>query len=184
MDAHTTIRQATETDAVAVLEIYRWSVENESASFEFEAPSLPEMTQRMATVIEAGLPYLVAQREGTVVGFAYASPYRHRPGYRFTVENTVYVSRSARGSGVGKVLILTLINNCEAMGFRQMLAVIGGSNTEPSIRLHGSCGFEEVGRCRSIGFKHGAWHDVVTMQRALGPGDTSPGLEVAEPIKS
>ena len=170
------VRSAAGEDLPAITEIYGWSVENESASYEDVAPSLETMQRRYLELQSQGFPYLVAVKTGTgqaqnvrpsVVGFAYASPFRARAGYRSTVEDTVYVAPSAQRLGVGHALLSRLIQACSDANFRQILAVVGGSNPGPSIALHTRCGFAEVGRLESIGFKFGEWHDVIILQRSL-----------------
>jgi L-amino acid N-acyltransferase YncA len=131
-------------------------------------------------VLGRGLPYLVAELEGKIAGYAYAVPYRTRPAYRHTVEDSVYVDPSAARRGVGRALLDALVGACTALGHRQMIAVIGDSANAASIRLHEACGFARAGLLPSVGFKHGRWVDSVLMQRALGPGDAvPPGLSEA-----
>ncbi|MCW1840871.1 GNAT family N-acetyltransferase [Prosthecomicrobium hirschii] len=171
-----TIRPAEPGDLPGILAIYALAVETGLASFELAAPDLDEMTRRHAAIVGAGFPYLVAERDGAVLGYSYAGPYRPRPAYRFTVENSVYVAEAARGRGVGRALIAALIEACAARGVRQMVAVIGDSANDASIRLHASAGFEHAGLMRSVGFKFGRWVDSVLMQRPIGAGDaTLPG---------
>lgn len=176
----TRIEPATLADAAAVAEIYAHHVRHGTASFEIEPPSPDEMAARMARVIDAGAPWLVARDgEGAVMGFAYASQFRDRPAYRFACENSVYIRHDRRGEGIGRALLALLIVAAERHGFRQMIAVIG--DAEPaSVRLHKACGFVESGRMRSIGRKAGRWIDTLYMQRALGQGDdTAPPDEPA-----
>lgn len=168
-----TIRPGTEADVPSVQAIYAHHVLNGLASFEIEPPDVDEMRRRRQAVVERGFPYLVAEIGGTVVGYAYAGPYRARPGYRFTCENSIYIRHGMEGRGIGKALLAPLIGGCEAMGMRQMIAVIGDSANLASINLHKSLGFAMAGNLRSVGFKFGRWLDSVFMERALGPGDTS-----------
>ena len=169
------IRPATAADLPAITAIYRQAVEQGTASFELTAPSLQEMTRRFATLSEGGFPYLVACSSGELVGYAYAGPYRPRPAYRFTVENSVYLAPAAQRRGIGKQLLQRLIAECEARGYRQMIAVIGDSQNAGSIGLHRSLGFAPIGTHPNVGFKFGRWLDSVLMQRALGEGaDTVP----------
>jgi len=145
------------------------------ASFELTPPEAAEMARRRNSVLEAGLPYLVAELDGALAGYAYASRYKSRPGYANTVENAVYVTDWAQRRGVGRTLLDALIVSCEAAGKRQMVAIIGDSANAPSIRLHETCGFRRVGTLQNVGFKHGRWLDTVLMQRTLGPGaQTAP----------
>ncbi len=170
---------ATLADAPAVAAIYAHHVAHGTASFETEAPGAEEMAARMAKVLEAGSPWLVARHDGEVVGFAYAAQFRDRPAYGFACENSVYIRHDRRGEGIGRALLALLIVAAERAGFRQMIAVIGGA--EPaSIRLHAALGFAEAGRMQGVGRKHGRWLDTLYMQRALGPGaDEPPGEEPA-----
>jgi phosphinothricin acetyltransferase len=147
------------------------------ASFEEIPPDPAEMDLRRRTVQDAGLPYLVAVSDGQVLGFAYASPYRLRPGYRYTVEDSVYIAPAANGRGVGRTLLAAVIGRAESRGLRQMLAVIGDSANAASIGLHRRLGFRQAGLLPSVGFKVGRWVDSVIMQRALGPGDTELPVE-------
>ena len=173
----TRIEPATLADAAACARIYAHHVRHGTASFETEPPSPDEMAARMARVLDAGSPWLVARtQDGEVVGFAYAAQFRDRPAYRFACENSVYIHHERLGEGTGRALLALLIVAAERVGFRQMIAVIGGA--EPaSIRLHRGCGFVESGRMRSIGRKAGRWLDTLYMQRALGLGDDTPPEE-------
>jgi phosphinothricin acetyltransferase len=144
------------------------------ASFELDPPDVAEMARRYQNVISLGLPYLVSELDGRVAGYAYAAPYRTRPAYRFTVENSIYVHHECAGQGVGAALMPPLIAACEAAGCRQMIAVIGDSENSPSIKLHEKFGFSRVALLPSVGWKFNRWVDSVLMQRALGPGDTAP----------
>ena len=161
-------------DLAAIQAIYAHHVLHGLASFEEVPPDTPELTRRWRAIIDAGLPYLCAADEaGAIVGYAYASPYRPRSAYRFSVEDSVYVAPGAAGRGIGRALLVRLIEICTRLGKRQMIAVIGDSGNTASIGLHRACGFELAGTFRSIGFKHDRWVDSVLMQRALGQGDAS-----------
>jgi phosphinothricin acetyltransferase len=166
----TVYRAATPADVPAITEIYAEAVARGSASFEVVPPDATEMTARMRALHDAGYPYLVALIEGAVAGYGYAGPYRTRPGYRNTVENSIYLAAEARGKGIGGALLRRLVDECTARGFRQMVAVIGDSANIASIRLHKAAGFALVGTLKDVGYKHGRWLDSVLMQRALGPG--------------
>ena len=168
------IRPASAGDIPAITAIYAPNVANGVASFEYDPPDEAEMARRQAAILAGGYPYLVATLDGVVVAYAYASAYRSRPGYRFTVENSVYVSPAAQGKGVGKALVNRLVADCAALCYRQMIAVIGNLGNHGSIALHRACGFTVAGVLPSIGWKHGRWIDSVLMQRALGEGDGSP----------
>ncbi|MEQ8604646.1 MAG: N-acetyltransferase family protein [Marivibrio sp.] len=166
------VRDAVEADLSAITEIYAAEVRTGLASFELEPPPLEEMARRRGDLIAQGFPYLSAELDGRVAGYAYAGPYRPRPAYRFTVENSIYVAAWARRRGVARALLEALIARCEAMGKRQMMAVISGGPA--SVALHVAAGFEHAGRARAVGWKFERWVDVVTMQRALGPGADQP----------
>ncbi len=169
-----TIRPATEADLPAVQAIYAHHVIHGLASFEEEPPTLEEITARWRAVVEKGLPYVVAEVEGEILGYAYAGLYRPRVAYRFTVENSVYVKAGSQGQRVGFAAMTRVIEDCAAKGYRQMIAVIGDSGNTGSIRLHERLGFLRAGLLPSCGWKFGRWVDSVLMHRALGEGDTSP----------
>jgi len=170
------VRDASDADMVAVTQIYATHVLYGLASFEEIPPSLDEMRSRRASVLQLGLPYLVAELDGRVVGYSYATFYRTRPAYRYTVEDSVYVEDGLNGRGIGTTLLTELIARCERGPWRQMLAVIGDSGNAGSIALHRRLGFTPAGSLTSVGFKLGRWVDSVFMQRALGGGDsTLPG---------
>lgn len=164
------IRPATDDDLGAVQSIYAHHVAHGSASFEEEPPSTPELARRRQEVLDAGLPYLVAEIGGRVIGYSHATPYRARAAYRFSVEDSVYVAPDRARLGAGRALLAALIERCERGPWRQMIAVIGDSANVPSIELHRGFGFALIGTLRAVGFKHGRWVDSVLMQRALGPG--------------
>jgi L-amino acid N-acyltransferase YncA len=168
------IRAAIAGDIPSIAAIYAHHVAHGTASFELAAPGMDEMRARFDAIVEAGYPYLVADGvpEG-IVGFAYAGPYRSRPAYRHTVENSVYVKAGEGGRGIGGALLGVLVEACESRGFRQMIAIIGGADNGASIALHAACGFVEAGRLRAVGRKFDHWLDTVLMQRALGDGDSS-----------
>lgn len=169
------IRDATLDDASDIHVIYGESVIHGTASWELTPPTLDEIRRRMSTILEKGFPYLVATINGHVVGYAYGSSYRTRPGYRFTVENSIYVMPPFQRRGIARQLMNALIEACTAQGFRQMIAVIGDSNNTPSIEFHRSLGFTHAALLKNIGFKFGRWLDSVQMQLALGEGgDTLP----------
>lgn len=165
------LRDAHEADIAAITAIYADAVLTGTASYELEPPDEAEMARRWAALVEAGYPYLVAEADGRLLGYAYAGPFRSRPAYRWLVEDTVYVVRDAWRRGVGRALLARLVAICEAQGFRQILAVIGdGERQAASIGLHAALGFRTVGTLEGTGFKHGRWLDTVLMQRTLGPG--------------
>jgi L-amino acid N-acyltransferase YncA len=168
------IRDATGADVSAIQQIYAHHVRTGTASFEEIPPSEPEMAARWQAVQQLGLPYLVAERDGAVVGYAYAGAYRPRPAYRHTLEDSVYVTRQHHRLGIGRALLGALIARCEAGPWRQLIAVIGDSDNASSIALHQQFGFRHVGTLHSVGWKLGRWLDSVVMQRALGSGATTP----------
>ena len=168
-----TIRPVGPDDVDAVSAVYAHDVLHGTGTFEIVPPTVAEMGDRIATVTAAGLPYLVAAWGSEVVGFAYAGAYRPRPAYRFTVEDSIYLRPDAVGRGIGTRLLAQVVGECEALGLRQMIAVIGDSENVGSIRLHAKCGFEPVGTFRGVGWKHGRWLDTVLMQRRLGAGETT-----------
>ena len=170
------VRACTRADLPDVCAIYALEVREGTASFELEPPSLAEMTTRFAAIEGAGLPYLVAELGRKVAGYAYASPYRPRPAYRYTVEDSVYVARWARRQGVGHALLEGVIERASGQGMRQMVAIIGDSAHTASIELHARAGFRVVGTLEHVGWKFGRWLDTVIMQRPLGPGAATPAM--------
>lgn len=170
----TTIRLATETDVPAITAIYRPAVLTGSASFEIEPPDEAEMLRRFRAITGGGYPYIVAETDGRVAGYAYLGAYRTRCAYDWTVEDSIYVDEGAQGKGIGRLLLARLVALAEPKGYRQIIAVIGDSANAPSIQLHRALGFTYCGVIHSIGFKHGRWLDSVIMQRAIGAGDAAP----------
>lgn len=168
------LRPCEAADLPDITRIYAHAVAQGTASFELEPPAVEEMGRRREALLAGGYPYLVAERAGRVVGYAYAGAYRARPAYRGTTENSVYVDEAAHGHGIGRLLLNQLIDEAAARGFRQMVAVIGDSANLPSRRLHEAAGFRLIGVLQSVGWKHGRWLDTVLMQRELGDGDRTP----------
>ena len=164
------LRDARDDDMGAIQAIYAHHVLHGTASFEEEPPPLAEMQRRRADVLARGLPYLVAEVDGRIAGYSYATPYRARSAYRFSIENSVYVDHARHRSGVGRALLTELIARCERGDWRQMIAIIGDSGQAASIGLHASLGFRHIGTLQAVGLKFGRWLDTVLMQRALGPG--------------
>jgi L-amino acid N-acyltransferase YncA len=164
------IRPTTEADLPAITAIYEEAVRHGTATFELEPPDLAEMTRRYRALIDGGYPYFVSVLDNRVAGYAYAGAYRPRPAYRFTVENSIYLDPSFHRRGIGVALLQRLILECEARGFRQMIAVIGDSANAGSIGVHSRCGFKMIGTHPSVGLKFGRWLDTVMMQRDLGEG--------------
>ena len=168
------MRPATPDDLPAIHEIYGYHVLNGLASFEEQPPPLDELHRRFDDVRQRGLPWLAADFGGVLAGYGYCAPYRARSAYRFSLEDSIYVRHGSEGKGVGSALLRELIQRCEGLGYRQLVAVIGDSGNAASINLHASFGFLRVATLRSIGFKFGRWVDSVVMQRPLGPGDSTP----------
>jgi phosphinothricin acetyltransferase len=167
------IRPAVVGDLAAITEIYEHAVRFGTATFELDPPDLAEMTRRFHALMDGTFPYFVAVLDGRVVGYAYAAPYRLRPAYRFTVEDSVYLQPAIHRRGIGRQLLQRLIGECEARGFRQMIAVIGDSANAGSVGVHAKCGFQMIGTHPNVGLKFGRWLDIVMMQLALGEGATS-----------
>jgi L-amino acid N-acyltransferase YncA len=172
-----TVRPAAAADIPAIAAIYSPAVLTGTASFEVDPPDEAEMLRRFEAITGAGYPYFVAEFEGRIAGYAYASAYRTRPGYRFTVEDSVYVATDAQGKGVGKALLERVIARCRDDGYRLMIAVIGDSANFASITLHRRLGFRYCGTIHSVGYKFGRWLDSVTMELPLGEGDRSTPAE-------
>jgi L-amino acid N-acyltransferase YncA len=167
------IRPAAEADLPSVTEIYEHAVRFGTATFELDPPDLAEMTRRFRALMDGGFPYLVAEVDGRVIGYAYAGPYRPRPAYRFTVENSVYLQPAIHRRGIGLQLMQQLIAECVQHGYRQMIAVIGDSANAGSIGVHSKCGFQMIGTHPNVGLKFGRWLDTVMMQLPLGDGGTT-----------
>jgi phosphinothricin acetyltransferase len=173
------IRPATEADLPAITRIYEHAVLHGTATFELTPPDLTEMTRRFRSLIDGGFPYFVGVLDGRLGGYAYAGPYRPRPAYRFTVENSIYLDPAIHRRGLGLVLLRRLIEECETRGYRQMVAVIGDSANAGSIGVHTRCGFQMIGIHPDVGLKFGRWLDTVMMQLSLGEGATTIPLDSA-----
>jgi L-amino acid N-acyltransferase YncA len=167
------IRPASPADIPAITRIYADAVQHGTASFELEPPDQAEMARRLHALLDGGYPYIVAEIGGVLAGYAYAGPYRPRPAYRYSVEDSIYIDPSAQRKGVGRALLERLIAECERRGYRQMIAVIGDSAQAPSIKLHRAAGFRMIGNIENVGYKFDRWLDSVLMQRPLGPGATT-----------
>jgi phosphinothricin acetyltransferase len=168
------LRPSREEDVPAVTAIYAHHVRHGLASFEEVPPEIGEIARRRADVVGRGLPYLVAEAEGRVLGYAYAGPFRTRSAYRYSLEDSIYIAPDAAGRGIGRALLSELLARSATLGYRQMVAVIGDSGNAASIGLHARLGFRQVGLLQAVGFKHGRWVDSVLMQRDLGPGAATP----------
>lgn len=168
-----TIRSSRDDDVAAITAIYAHHVLTGTGTFEIDPPSEADMAARRADVLSRHLPYLVAEQDGQVIGFAYANWFKPRPAYRFSAEDSIYVANGAQGMGVGRMLLAELAAQAQAAGVRKLLAVIGDSANAGSIGLHRAEGFTEVGVMRSVGWKFGAWRDIVLMEKTLGAGDTT-----------
>jgi L-amino acid N-acyltransferase YncA len=172
-----TLRPSTPADLPAITTIYAEAVLHGTGTFELEPPDEADMARRRDEVLAKGLPWLVAERGGQVLGYAYANTFRPRKAYRFCLEDSIYLHPDARGQGLGRLLLTELIGRCEAAGARQMLAVIGDAANAGSIGVHAALGFEHSGVLKAAGWKFGRWLDVVLMQRALGTGDSLPAAD-------
>ena len=172
------VRPSRDEDIAEITAIYRHHVLYGVASFEDIPPNEDEIARRRRNVLDAKLPHLVAEQSGRVVGYCYASRYRARSAYRFTLEDSIYVDAAEVGRGIGRMLLSRLLERCSDLGYRQMVAVIGGSDQWPSIRLHEMVGYTRVGLLPAVGFKFGGWIDCVLMQRALGSGATAAPAEI------
>ena len=173
------IRPATPADLPTITKIYEYAVLHGTATFELTPPDLAEMTRRFKSLMDGGFPYFVGVLDGRLGGYAYAGPYRPRPAYRFTVENSIYLDPAIHRRGLGLVLLRRLIEECETRGYRQMVAVIGDSANAGSIGVHTRCGFQMIGTHPDVGLKFGRWLDTVMMQLQLGEGATTIPLDSA-----
>jgi L-amino acid N-acyltransferase YncA len=171
------IRPSAATDLPAITQIYGHAVAHGTGTFELDSPDLAEMARRRDDVLAQGLPWLTAERDGRVLGYAYASVFRPRGAYRYCVEDSIYLDPGAQRQGIGRLLLAELLAQCEARGARQMLALIGDAANAGSIAMHLACGFEPSGRLEAAGWKLGRWLDVLLMQRRLGAGSTSAPVE-------
>ncbi|MBV7543748.1 GNAT family N-acetyltransferase [Acidovorax sp. sic0104] len=168
------IRPSTDGDLPAITSIYKHHVLHGTGTFEIDPPSETDMAGRRADVLAKGLPWLVAEQDdGRVLGFAYANWFKPRPAYRFSAEDSIYIAEDARGMGLGRQLLSELAAQAEAAGVRKLLAVIGDSANAGSIGVHRALGFTDVGVMKSVGWKFGAWRDIVLMEKTLGAGDTT-----------
>ena len=170
----TMIRPSRDEDIAAITAIYAHHVLNGTGTFEIDPPSVADMTSRRADVLSKGLPYIVAEEAGQVIGYAYCTWFKPRPAYRFSAEDSIYLAPGVHGKGIGRALLAELAAQAERVGIRKLIAVIGDSSNAGSIGVHRSLGFEHVGILKSCGWKFDQWLDVVLMEKALGPGDSTP----------
>jgi L-amino acid N-acyltransferase YncA len=172
------IRPSTEEDVPEITRIYDHYVHTSTATYELEPPTPQEMSGRRSKILALGLPYLVAEQESKILGYAYAGQYRPRPGYQYTIEDSVYIHPDYQGQGLGRVLLTALIETCEQGPWRQMIAVIGDTANAASMRLHERHGFRRIGTLYSVGWKFNRWVDSILMQRQLGPGNSLPAKDL------
>jgi L-amino acid N-acyltransferase YncA len=169
-----TIRLSRDTDLPAITAIYGHHVLHGTGTFETDPPTEAEMTARRADVLAKGLPYLVADDDGRVLGYAYCQWFKPRPAYRFSAEDSIYLHPDAQGKGLGKALLAELARQAEAAGIRKLIAVIGDSGNQGSVGVHRTLGFKPVGVIQSCGWKFGKWLDIVLMEKQIGAGDSTP----------
>ena len=168
------IRPSRDEDIASITAIYAHHVLNGTGTFEIDPPSVADMTVRRADVLSKGLPYIVAEDAGQVIGYAYCTWFKPRPAYRFSAEDSIYLAPGVHGKGIGRALLAELAAQAERVGIRKLIAVIGDSSNAGSVGVHRSLGFEHVGILKSCGWKFDQWLDVVLMEKALGPGDSTP----------
>lgn len=173
------IRVSHEDDLPAITALYDYHVMNSTGTFETESPSIADMTGRRADVLAKGLPYLVAEVDNRIIGFAYGNWFKPRPAYKYSVEDSIYLAPDMLGIGLGRALLAELLARLEAVGIRKVMAIIGDSSNAGSIGVHRALGFEQAGVIQSCGWKFGAWRDIVIMQKTLGPGDAQPPMDAA-----
>jgi phosphinothricin acetyltransferase len=174
------IEDSREQDLTDITRIYAHHVRHSTGTFEIEPPSLQEMTERRRDVLAKGLPYLVARKDGQVLGFAYCNWFKPRPAYRFSAEDSIYMAPQAQGQGLGRALLSELALRAQAAGLRKLIAVIGDSGNAGSVGVHRALGFTEVGVLRSCGWKFDRWLDIVLMEKTLGPGDNTPPVSTPD----
>ena len=175
------IRPSRDEDLPAIAAIYAHHVLHGTGSFETDPPGVADMGARRADVLSKGLPYLVAEQDGTIAGFAYCNWFKPRPAYRYSVEDSVYLAPDLQRRGLGRALLTELLTRCEATGIRKVMAIVGDSANAGSVGVHLALGFTQVGVIESCGWKFGAWRDIVIMQKTLGAGDTQPPLDLVTP---
>jgi L-amino acid N-acyltransferase YncA len=171
------IRPSRDQDIPAITAIYAHHVLHGTGTFETEAPGINDMAARRSDVLSKGLPFLVAEEDGKVAGFAYGNWFKPRPAYRYSVEDSIYLAPGLQRKGLGRALLAELLTRCEAVGIRKVMAIIGDSANAGSVGVHRALGFTQVGIVEACGWKLGAWRDIVIMQKTLGPGSTEPPME-------
>jgi len=172
------IRPSRDEDIPAITVIYAHHVLHGTGTFETEPPAISDMAARRADVLSRGLPYLVAEQDGEIVGFAYGNWFKPRPAYRYSVEDSIYLAPSLHRKSLGRALLAELLARCESVGIRKVMAIVGDSANAGSVGVHQALGFTRVGIIEACGWKLGAWRDIVIMQKTLGPGSTAPPLEL------
>ena len=175
------IRPSHHEDIAAITAIYAYHVLHGTGTFETEPPSASDMATRRADVLSKGLPYLVAEHEGNILGFAYGNWFKPRPAYRYSVEDSVYLAPGLYRKGLGRAMLAELLAHCETAGIRKVMAIIGDSANAGSVGVHLAVGFKKVGIVEACGWKFGAWRDIVIMQKTLGPGASEPPAEMLAP---
>ena len=175
------IRPSRDEDITAITAIYAHHVLHGTGTFETEPPSAADMANRRADVLSKGLPYLVAEEDGEILGFAYGNWFKPRPAYRYSVEDSVYLAPGLDRKGLGRALLAELLTHCEAAGIRKVMAIIGDSANAGSVGVHRALGFTQVGIVEACGWKFGAWRDIVIMQKTLGPGSSELPIESTAP---
>ncbi|MBG6071770.1 MULTISPECIES: GNAT family N-acetyltransferase [unclassified Polaromonas] len=175
------LRPSRDEDIAAITAIYAHHVLHGTGTFETEPPSTADMATRRTDVLSKGLPYLVAEQDGNILGFAYGNWFKLRPAYRYSVEDSVYLAPGLDRKGLGRALLAELLAHCEAVGIRKVMAIIGDSANAGSIGVHRAVGFEQVGTVKDCGWKFGAWRDIVIMQKTLGLGSSEPPNEPSTP---
>ena len=175
------IRPSRDEDITAITAIYAHHVLHGTGTFETEPPSAADMANRRGDVLSKGLPYLVAEEDGEILGFAYGNWFKPRPAYRYSVEDSVYLAPGLDRKGLGRALLAELLAYCEAAGIRKVMAIIGDSANAGSVGVHRALGFTQVGIVEACGWKFGAWRDIVIMQKTLGPGSSEPPIESTAP---
>lgn len=175
------IRPSRDEDIAAITAIYAHHVLHGTGTFETEPPSVADMTTRRADVLSKGLPYLVAEQDCKIVGFAYGNWFKPRPAYRYSVEDSIYLAPDLHRKGLGRALLAELLARCEAAGIRKVMAIVGDSANAGSVGVHKALGFTQIGIIASCGWKFGAWRDIVIMEKVIGAGDTQPPLDLPAP---